>query len=174
VGTRSTGKGLEYWKGGAFWNLRIQMGPTQRTSAGTAILVDKKTAPLVVDSGILMEGRAQFIKLQAVGSGTLTIINVYVAQTSRNRALLWKTISRTELDSDSTVIGGDFNHQEETSRRGITGGRQMHRREAASWHHMTLQYGLTDAWCSDSFRKMSKKASPSTTGDSEPTPRSPE
>jgi hypothetical protein len=34
----------------------------------------------------------------------------------------------------------------------------MHRREAASWHHMTLQYGLTDAWCSDSFRKMSKKA----------------
>jgi hypothetical protein len=23
---------------------------------------------------------------------------------------------------------------------------------------MTLQYGLTDAWCSDSFRKMSKKA----------------
>ncbi len=34
----------------------------------------------------------------------------------------------------------------------------MHRREVASWHHMTLQYNLTDAWCSDSFKKMSKKA----------------
>jgi len=34
----------------------------------------------------------------------------------------------------------------------------MHRREVPFWHHMTLQYGLTDTWCSDSFRKMSKKA----------------
>ncbi|CAK9207587.1 unnamed protein product [Sphagnum troendelagicum] len=53
------------------------MGPSQRMNAGTAILVDRKTAPLVVDSGILMEGRAQFIKLQAVDSGTLTIANVF-------------------------------------------------------------------------------------------------
>lgn len=36
--------------------------------------------------------------------------------------------------------------------------RQMHRKEAASWHHMTLRYGLTDAWCLDSFRKLTKKA----------------
>jgi hypothetical protein len=43
---------------------------------------------LVVDNGILMEGRAQFIKLQAAGSGTLSIVNVYAAQTSRNKALL--------------------------------------------------------------------------------------
>jgi exonuclease III len=157
-GTRSTGKGLEYWKGGAFWNPRIQMGPTQRMSDGTAILVERKTAPLVVDSEILMEGRAQFIKLQVAGNGMFTIVNMYATQTSKNRALLWKTISKAELDSDNTIIGGDFNHQEETSRRGIADGRQMHRREATSWHHMTLQYGLTDAWCSDSFRKMSKKA----------------
>ncbi|CAM6066984.1 unnamed protein product [Sphagnum tenellum] len=114
------------------------MGPSQRMNAGTAILVDRKTAPLVVDSGILMEGRAQFIKLQAVDSGTLTIANVYVAWTSRNRALLWKTIRRAELDSDNTIIGGDFNHQEETSRKSVSDERQMHRREAASWHHMTL------------------------------------
>jgi predicted ATPase len=33
----------------------------------------------------------------------------------------------------------------------------MHRREATSWHHLTLQYGLLDAWTLDSFRKMSKK-----------------
>jgi hypothetical protein len=83
--------------------------------------------------------------LQAAGNGTLIIINVYATQTSRNRALLWKAISKAEFDSDNTIIGGDFNHQEETSRRGIAGGRQMHRREATSWHHMTLQYGLSDA-----------------------------
>ncbi|CAK9271259.1 unnamed protein product [Sphagnum jensenii] len=33
----------------------------------------------------------------------------------------------------------------------------MHRREAATWHHLTFQHGLLDAWTLDSFRKMSKK-----------------
>jgi hypothetical protein len=33
----------------------------------------------------------------------------------------------------------------------------MMRKEAASWHHMTLQYGLADAWKLNNFRKMSKK-----------------
>jgi predicted ATPase len=34
----------------------------------------------------------------------------------------------------------------------------MHRREATSWHQMTIQYGLFDAWVLDNFRKMFKKA----------------
>jgi exonuclease III len=33
----------------------------------------------------------------------------------------------------------------------------MLRREVGFWHHMTLQYGLADAWKLDSFQKMSKK-----------------
>jgi hypothetical protein len=33
----------------------------------------------------------------------------------------------------------------------------MHRREAAAWHHLTLQYGLMDAWKFDNFWKMSTK-----------------
>jgi exonuclease III len=148
---------LEYWKGAAFWNPGILMDPTQRMSAGTAILVNRQTAPSVVDNRILMEGRAQYIKLQFVDSGTLTIVNVYTARTLKNRALLWKAISSANIGFDSTIIGGDFNHQEVTSYRGIAGERQVHRKEAASWHHMTLQYGLTNAWCSDSFRKMSEK-----------------
>jgi hypothetical protein len=41
--------------------------------------------------------------------------------------------------------------------RGKVGERRMHRREAASWHHLTLQYGLLDAWTLDNFKKMSKK-----------------
>jgi endonuclease/exonuclease/phosphatase family metal-dependent hydrolase len=126
-------------------------------SAGTAILVDRQTAPSVVDSGILMEGRTQYIKLQSANSGTLTIVNVYTARTFKNRTLLWKAISSADIGFDSTIIGGDFNHQEVTSYRGIASERQMHKKEVASWHHMTLQYGLTDAWCLDSFRKMFEK-----------------
>jgi hypothetical protein len=33
----------------------------------------------------------------------------------------------------------------------------MHRREATAWHHLTLQYGLMDAWLFESFQKMSAK-----------------
>jgi exonuclease III len=33
----------------------------------------------------------------------------------------------------------------------------MHKREAATWHHLTLQYGLMDAWKLDNFQKMSAK-----------------
>ncbi len=46
---------------------------------------------------------------------------------------------------------------EEEEARGRAGERRMHRSKAASWHHLTLQYGLLDAWTLDSFRKMSKK-----------------
>lgn len=54
-------------------------------------------------------------------------------------------------------MGEDFNHLEEVSCRGLAGERRMHKREAASWHHMTFQYGLADVWTMDSYRKMSKK-----------------
>jgi len=33
----------------------------------------------------------------------------------------------------------------------------MMRREVASWHHMTIKYGLVDTWKLDNFQKMSKK-----------------
>jgi hypothetical protein len=71
---------------------------------------------------------------------------------------MWKKINQVEFTSDHTILGGDFNHLEETTRRGTSCEKQMHRKEVASWHHMTLQYGLSDAWCLYSFCKMSKKA----------------
>jgi hypothetical protein len=105
-----------------------------------------------------MEGRVQFIKLQVADNDTLTTVNIYAARVSRDKVLLWKAISRAKFDSNHTIVGGDFNHLEETSRKGTAGERQMHRREVASWHHMILQYRLSNTWCLDSFRKMSKKA----------------
>jgi hypothetical protein len=95
------------------------MGTPQRTSASTTILLDRTTAPLVVDSGILVEGWAQFFKLQATDGVTLTVINVYVAQTSRERAPLWKAISRAEYNSDRTILGRDFNHMVEIPCAGV-------------------------------------------------------
>jgi exonuclease III len=133
------------------------MGRSQRTSAGTAILVDMATAPLVKAHGILMEGRAQFVALQSPNSKTLTIVNVYAPCSSSDRAPLCLKINNVEFTADHIIVGGDFNHLEEVDRIGTTGERQMHRRETTSWHHMTLHYGLADAWRLDNFRKMSQK-----------------
>ncbi len=150
-------KGIEFWQGRAFWNPRIPMGNSQRISAGTAILVDRVTAPLVKEDGIITEGRTQFLTLHLLDNTELAIINTYVPRTSRDRATLWKKIGEANFTTEHVIIGGDFNHLEEEEARGKAGERRMHRREAASWHHLTLQYGLLDAWTLDSFRKMSKK-----------------
>jgi hypothetical protein len=87
----------------------------------------------------------------------LSIVNTYEPRTSREKAPLWKKISEANFTTDHVIIGGDFNHLEEEETRGRAGKRRMHRREATSWHHLTLQYGLIDAWALDSFRKMSEK-----------------
>jgi len=62
------------------------MGRSQRTSAGTAILVDKATAPLIMAHNTLIKGRAQFITIEAPNNGSLTIVNVYAPRSSNDRA----------------------------------------------------------------------------------------
>jgi 4-hydroxy-3-methylbut-2-enyl diphosphate reductase IspH len=76
----------------------------------------------------LMEGCAQFITLQSPGNRTLTIINVYAPRFSNDIAQFWRNINQADLNSDHIILGGDFNHQEVTDSRGITGERQIHRR----------------------------------------------
>jgi hypothetical protein len=120
-------------------------------------LVDKAITPLIKEHGILMEGRVQFITLQSLDNGSLTIVNVYAQPSSNDRAPLSRKLTQAEFTSDHIIMGGDFNHLEETDRRGTSGKREMHRREAASWHHMILHYGLVDAWRFDNFREMSRK-----------------
>jgi hypothetical protein len=133
------------------------MGRSQRIDAGTAILVDRVIVPLVKEQGIMMEGRAQFITLQSPDNGLLTIVNIYAPRFSNNRTPLWRRINQVGFALDHIILGGNFNHLKEIDRTSTFGERQMHRREAASWHHMTLHYGLVDAWRLDNFHKMSKK-----------------
>ncbi len=114
-------------------------------------------APLVTEDKILIEGRVQSVTLHLPDDSVLTIVNTYASRTSRSRAPLWKRISEANLTTNHIIIGGDFNHFEEMGAKGVAGHRCMHRRESTAWHQMTLQYGLTDVWTLDSFRKMSKK-----------------
>jgi endonuclease/exonuclease/phosphatase family metal-dependent hydrolase len=107
-------------------------------NAGTSILINKSLAPLISANDILLKGRAQFITLQIPGNGNLTIINVYVACSSNEIASMWKRLSEVNLVANHFILGGDFNHWEEFEHGGMAVKRQMHRKEAATWHHLTL------------------------------------
>ncbi len=157
-GVQRFGKKMEFWNGTSLWNEGIPMGRSQRTSACTTILVDRATSPYIKDHGILVGGRAQYVTLLSPEGGSLTIINIYAQHISNERASIWRKITQESFDSDHILVGGDFNHLEEITRRGVPGTRQVHRTEAATWHQMTLRYGLADAWGPDSFWKMSKKS----------------
>jgi endonuclease/exonuclease/phosphatase (EEP) superfamily protein YafD len=64
---------------------------------------------------------------------------------------MWKRLNEVNLAIDHFILGGDFNHWEETKHRGVAKKRRMHKREAATWHHLTFQYSLMDAWKLDNF-----------------------
>ncbi|CAK9871707.1 unnamed protein product [Sphagnum jensenii] len=111
-------------------------------------MLDKIVAPLIVDHGIT---------LQPPGEGVLTIINVYAPNRSTDRAQLWQKVSQENLITDHFILGGDLNHREPSEANNSSGTRQLNRRETFAWHHMTLKYGLSDAWELDNFHKLTKK-----------------
>jgi len=97
------------------------MGRSQKMSAGTSILIDKSLASVINANGIFKKSKAQFITLQIPGNGNLTIINVYAACFSNERASMWKRLSETNLTTDHFILGGDFNHWEKTKHKGVVG-----------------------------------------------------
>jgi hypothetical protein len=126
-------------------------------STSTFILIDISLAPLISANDILLKSRAQFITLQIPGNRNLTIINVYATCSSNDKATMWKQLSEVNLAANHFILSGDFNHWEETEWGGVAGKHQMYKREAAAWHHLTLQYSLMDTWKLDNFWKMSAK-----------------
>jgi len=129
-GIQNFGKKMELWNGAVFWNEGILMGRLQRTNAGTAIFIDRATASLIKDHDILIEGRVQYVTLQSPKGGTLTVINIYAQRSSNERAPLWQKITQANFASNHILVGGDFNHLEETTCRGVSGER--HRRREAT------------------------------------------
>jgi exonuclease III len=153
-GIQAAAKGLDFWQGTSFWNEGIPVGRSRRIRAGMAILFEKSIAPLIAAHGTIIEGRAQYVSIQSPDNGTLTI---YAPRSSDERSQIWRKINQDALPSDHYILGGDFNHLEASDLSDTIGTKKMGRRKLAAWHHMTLRLGLSDAWCLDSFRKLSKK-----------------
>jgi hypothetical protein len=58
---------------------------------------------------------------------------------------MWKRLKEAAFLANQVSLGEDFTNSKETDRRGSIRERQMRKREATTWHHMTLQYDLSDA-----------------------------
>jgi endonuclease/exonuclease/phosphatase family metal-dependent hydrolase len=99
------------------------MGRSQRMNTGTSILINRSLAPLISANDILLKGRAQFITLQISATENLTIINVYATCSSNERTSMWKRLNEANLTADHFILGGDFNHWEETERKRVAGKR---------------------------------------------------
>jgi hypothetical protein len=139
------------------------MGRSQRMSASISILVDRSLAPQITSNGIFLEGRTQYITFKFLVNKNLTIVNIYDIRTFNEQALIWKRLSEANFDTSHVIIRRNFNHLEETNQRGKVGKHFTKRRKVASWHHMTLQYGLADIWKFwklDIFQKMSRRGTP--------------
>jgi exonuclease III len=150
-------KGIQFSNGAFFWNYGLPMGHSQRMSTGTSILIDRPLAPLISANDIFLKGRAQFITLQIPSNGNLTIINVYAAYSSNEKASMWERLSEANLATNHFILGDDFNQWEEIEHGRVAQKCRMHKKEVAAWHHLTLQYSLMDAWKLDSFQKMFAK-----------------
>jgi predicted class III extradiol MEMO1 family dioxygenase len=94
--------------------------------------VDRSIFPQITSNNIFLEGRVQFITLQLLNNGNMTIVNIYIARTSNTRVLMWKWLSEARIDTPHVIIGNDFNHLEEMDKRRKVGERLMLRREVAA------------------------------------------
>lgn len=88
---------------------------TGRPRAGTAILVSPQVQQLVISEGIIIPGRAQFLKLHWNDDSTLAIINVYAPTESCDRKRLWDNIIDANIEADLFILAGDLNMVEQAA-----------------------------------------------------------
>ncbi len=82
---------VEFKNRAIMWNPTIHLGRSLRWSPGTTILVSPKLTPTILDHGIIMQGRTQFLLLKISDGDVLRIVNVSVAQTSCGRQYSMQT-----------------------------------------------------------------------------------
>jgi hypothetical protein len=91
-------KGMELKNGVVFWNLGLQLGHFQHWCAGMAILMGLNLTLAILQHGITMEGWAQYIVSNISNANLVGIVNVYAAQTFRERAFMWRAIVNHDLN----------------------------------------------------------------------------
>jgi hypothetical protein len=103
-----------------------------RWKAGTTIIVSSAISYLVLDSGIVVPSRAQWITC-SMEKQVLGILNIYAPNKGSERASFWNHIANNIPIADSWIVGRDFNMVERESsilRRTLTGRKE---RRGTDW-----------------------------------------
>ena len=149
---------LNFLKGPTLWNEGTYSARTDKTKAGTAILLSSALRDSILDSGILIAGRAQYVILRLNPTLKIGILNIYAHNDSQRRAKLWDLLTETNLPEAEWIMGGDFNSVESLDdrigRRCTTG---MEPREMEAWSRLLMKHNFSDSFLSTDFRRLNKK-----------------
>jgi len=136
-------------RGKALWNGAVLNPDTNKFRGRTGIIVLASIYHTIIKSGIISEGKAQYIicKIDGLEVGFL---NVYAPNRGRERAKFWEHICKQLPQASSWSIIGDFNMITNESDR--SGNKKLIRGiEQDAWDNLTFKYGLEDSYLNDDF-----------------------
>lgn len=102
---------LQFKGGASFWNNALYSAVGDKFTAGTGISISRLLATKVLDSGVLVEGRAQFLILDINGSH-IGILNIYGPNDTGRRAQFWGILADIDYPEADWILCGDFNMTE--------------------------------------------------------------
>ena len=132
-----------------FWS--GSFGPSG-TQGGVCISIADTWRSAILDRGVVVPGRAQWLLLQW-GEVRLGLLNLYAPNHASAWIDLWTQIIDALPGADEWCIGGDFNMIEAPEDR--CGGCQVtvHGSELAAWERSCLTLRISDVWHSVGFSR---------------------
>lgn len=98
---------LQFKGGASFWNNALYSAAGDKFIAGTGISISRTLAARVLDSGVLIEGRAQFLILDINGS-SVGILNIYGPNDTGRRAQFWSALADIDYLEADWILCGNF------------------------------------------------------------------
>lgn len=148
---------LDFKGGTSLWNNALYSAEGARFKAGTCILLGKQLVPFIVDSGVLIEGRAQFVILD-IHNTRIGTLNIYAPNHTAARAQFWTRLRFQHLPLADWIVAGDFNMTESDEDRSPNYLESaMGQREQSTWNSFALSLGISDTFYVDDFRKIGSK-----------------
>lgn len=124
---------------------------------GTGISLSRGLTERLVDSGVCVEGRAQYIVL-VIHNERIGILNVYAPNVCRQRASFWNALCSFPLPQAKWILSGNFDINElGDDRSGRLSCKNMSSRELKSWTRFILQLGILDVFYADEYRRIRSK-----------------
>ena len=130
-----------------FWSAAFGTAGAQ---GGVCMTIAAPWRDAIVDRGIVIPGRAQWMLLQW-GEIRLGFLNLYAPNQASARADFWDQIVDALPETEHWCVGGDFNMIEVPSDR--IGGSHVtiHGSELASWERLCMSLRIDDVWHHEGF-----------------------